>query len=230
MSESAVSAAVQRPATTWVRSAIDALPGRLLVLAQLGALWLVVRAFAIESPAFERVFRGVLVGYALQIVTPARFRLPLFAALSAAAAVIVFGVAQAGWLIGIGLALIGLAHLPLPFGVRVVSILVAGVALAMFRSGAWPAPWSPVIWPAFGAMFMFRLIVYLYDLRNKAAPFSFWRAVSYFFMLPTVCFPMFPVVDYKTMWRTWAQPQDELRVHQTGADWILRGLVQLIAY
>jgi len=79
-------------------------------------------------------------------------------------------------------------------------------------------------------MFMFRLIVYLYDLRNRAAPTGFWRAVCYFFMLPTVCFPLFPVVDYKTMWRTWVRGKDEVRVHQTGADWCLRGMVQLLLY
>lgn len=206
------------------------IPGQLLVLAQLVALVLVVRAFAIESPAFGRVFMLAVAGYGVQMLLPFGLRLPLFSALSALAAVIVFGVAQAAWLLAIGLGLIGLAHLPLPLVARLVAILTAGVALALFRSEVWTAPWSSIIWPIFGAMFMFRLIVYLYDLRNRAAPIGFWRVVCYFLMLPTVCFPLFPVVDYKTMWRNWVVGKEAVRVHQTGADWILRGLVQLLLY
>jgi D-alanyl-lipoteichoic acid acyltransferase DltB (MBOAT superfamily) len=205
-------------------------PGQLLVLAQLAALALVVRAFALESAAFGRVFTLAVAGYGLQIVTPARLRLPLFAVLSAIAAGLVLGWAQAAWLFAIGLGLIGLCHLPVPFGARIAAVVVAGAALALFRGGVWTPPWSSIIWPIFGAMFMFRLIVYLYDLRNRAAPTGFWRSVAYFFMLPTVCFPLFPVVDYKTLWRTWTTGEPSTRVHQTGADWILRGLVQLLLY
>jgi len=221
------------PASGWASGLgerIAMLPGHLLVLAQLVGLALVVRAFALESPAFGRVFMLVVAGYGIQLVLPLRLRLPFFAALSAIGAVIVFGAPQAAWLIAIGFGLIGLAHLPVPFAARIVLMLTAGAALALFRAEVWTSPWSSIIWPIFGAMFMFRLIVYLYDLRNHAAPTGFWRAACYFFMLPTVCFPLFPVVDYKTMWRTWVAPKDALRVHQTGADWILRGLAQLLLY
>lgn len=234
MSTSAVSHVGDRArapgASEGLRERVGRLPGQLLVLAQLVALALVVRAFAIESPVFGRVFMLAVAGYGLQMLLPGALRLPLFATVSAAGAVIVFGAVQAAWLIGLGLGLIGLAHLPLPFGARLAAILGAGTVLALFRSGAWTPPWSSIIWPIFGAMFMFRLIVYLYDLRNRAAPTGFWQAVCYFFMLPTVCFPLFPVVDYKTMWRTWVQGKDEVRVHQTGADWCLRGMVQLLLY
>ena len=219
----------RRAAATWHDRLLPAV-GQLLVLAQLIALALVVRAFALESPAFARMFGVVVLGYALQMLLPSPLRLPLFGLLSAAGAVVVFGPAQAAWLLGTGLALVGLAHLPVPFGARLAAILIAAGALAFFRAGLWTPPWSPIIWPIFGAMFMFRLIVYLYDLRNRAAPTGFWRAVAYFFMLPTVCFPLFPVVDYKTMWRTRAEGREALPVHQSGAEWILRGLVQLLLY
>ena len=52
-------------------------------------------------------------------------------------------------------------------------------------------------------MFMFRLLVYLYDVKYNAATFSPSRAAGYFFMIPNACFPLFPIVDYKTFQRCW---------------------------
>ncbi len=73
--------------------------------------------------------------------------------------------------------------------------------LAIFRLELIAVPWSSAVWPILGSMFMFRLIVYLYDLRHDKAPVSPWRTLAYFFLLPNVCFPLFPVVDFKTFRR-----------------------------
>jgi hypothetical protein len=51
-------------------------------------------------------------------------------------------------------------------------------------------------------MFMFRLIVYFYDLRHEKVPTTLAQSVSYFFMLPNACFPLFPVIDFKTYRRS----------------------------
>jgi hypothetical protein len=48
-------------------------------------------------------------------------------------------------------------------------------------------------------------------------------------MLPNVCFPLFPVVDYQTFHRNHYN-DDALRIYQLGAKWILRGVVQLLLY
>jgi hypothetical protein len=78
-------------------------------------------------------------------------------------------------------------------------------------------------------MFMFRLIAYLYDLKHRTAPFSPARAISYFFLLPNVCFPLFPVVDYKTFCSTYYN-EDWPRIYQTGLRWMARGVFQLLLY
>ncbi|MDN5753513.1 MAG: hypothetical protein L0H15_09560, partial [Nitrosospira sp.] len=84
-------------------------------------------------------------------------------------------------------------------------------------------------WPILGSMFMFRLIIYLYELRHDKTPASPVQTLSYFFMLPNVCFPLFPVVDYKTFRRNYYD-DDAYRIYQTGIDWIVRGVVHLILY
>ena len=85
------------------------------------------------------------------------------------------------------------------------------------------------MWAILGSMFIFRLLLYLYDLRYGTAPFSPARAVSYFFMLPNVCFPLFPVVDYKTYCSTHYN-DDACAIYQLGLKWMLRGVVQLLVY
>jgi hypothetical protein len=48
-------------------------------------------------------------------------------------------------------------------------------------------------------------------------------------MLPNVCFPLFPVVDYKTFCSTYYN-EDWPRVYQTGLKWMYRGVIQLLLY
>ncbi len=143
----------------------------LVVLAQLGLFTLVLRQFQIESGAFLRLALLAFAGFAVHAWLPLRYRLPFFLALSLAGIVLVLGVANGAWLVGIGLVLIGICHLPFAFAVRALRScsLVAAVLVAQ-RAQWMPAPWSEAIWPILGSMFMFRLIVYLYDLRHDTAP------------------------------------------------------------
>src|SRR5207244_6557583 len=197
---------------------------------QLGLLVLLIQQFNLISPLFEHqivllIFFGFLVHYLL----PFWFRLPFFLFLSLSTIVCVFGVVQAGWLVAIGLALIGLCHLPLPFKLRIALVALAGIALAELRSGWFHAPWSEAIWPILASMFMFRLIVYLYSLQHRKAPVSFWSSLSYFFLLPIVVFPLFPVVDYATFYRNYYDADRHL-IHQRGLKWIFWGVIHLLLY
>jgi len=196
---------------------------------QLALLMLIFRQFQIESSAFLRVALLAFGGFVIHAVLPMRFRLPFFLILSLAGIALVFGVRNGGWLVGLGAILVGVCHLPLPFHVRVTLLVLAAALLALLRVDWIHAPWSQAIWPILGSMFMFRLIVYMYDLRHDKTPFSLWRVLSYFFMLPNVCFPLFPVVDYKTFALNHFD-QDPRKIYQIGVDWMFRGVFQLILY
>jgi alginate O-acetyltransferase complex protein AlgI len=129
----------------------------------------------------------------------------------------------------IGLGLIGLCHLPVRYWLRLCLIAMAGAALAILRAKSRLFPDVTEMWVILGSMFMFRLMIYLYDLKHRTAPFSPSRAISYFFLLPNVCFPLFPVVDYKTFCSTYYN-EDWPRVYQTGLKWMFRGAIQLLLY
>jgi hypothetical protein len=85
------------------------------------------------------------------------------------------------------------------------------------------------IWPILGSMFMFRLVVYMYDLRHAKGPTDWRRTLSYFFLLPNVVFPLFPVVDWTTFRRTYYD-QEAHRIHQRGVQWMARGITHLLLY
>jgi D-alanyl-lipoteichoic acid acyltransferase DltB (MBOAT superfamily) len=201
----------------------------LIVLVQLGLLALVLQQFQIESAVFMRLALLAFAGFALHALLPLRFRLPIFLALSMVGIGLVLGVIDGLSLVAIGLALIGLCHLPVSFGVRTALLLGACVLLVVLRASWLPALWSDAIWPILGSMFMFRLILYFYYLRHEKAPVSVTGTLSYFFMLPNACFPLFPVVDYKAFRRNYYD-DDAFRIYQVGVDWMARGVLHLILY
>ena len=223
----------QRDATRQARSLSADTPAitRFVSLeVQLGLLVLLMQQFNLVSPLFNHqimllIFFGFLVHYFL----PLEYRQPFFVFLSLSAIVCVFGVVQASWLVAIGLTLIGLCHLPVGFKLRIPLVALAGFSLAELRVGWFHAPWSDAIWPILASMFMFRLIVYLYSLQHRKAPVTFWSSLSYFFLLPNVVFPLFPVVDYATFYRNYYDAERHL-IHQRGLKWIFWGVIHLLLY
>lgn len=205
--------------------------GRFLsVVVQLGLLVLVIRQYHLEDKAFYSnvlllTFFGFLIHYAL----PFHYRLPFFLLLSLVSILAVSGFQNGAWLIGLGLCLIGICHLPVSFSARVAILLATGAFLAILRADWIHAPWPNIIWPILGSMFMFRLIVYLYDLKHHKEPVRVSHILSYFFLLPNVIFPLFPVVDYSTFRRTYYD-SDPHQIYQTGVEWMFRGVTHLILY
>ena len=189
----------------------------------------VIYHFSLESKAFFSVALASLGGFAVHYFLPLRYRLGFFIVLSLGTIVVLLGAGTGSWLIGIGLLLIGLSRLPLPFGVRVALVLSSGAALMTMRGGWLAGPVPAPVWPILGSIFMFRLVVYMYDLKHDPALATPGRTLAYFFLLPNVCFPLFPVVDFKTFCRQYYDAERH-QIYLRGVEWIFRGVVQLILY
>jgi D-alanyl-lipoteichoic acid acyltransferase DltB (MBOAT superfamily) len=197
---------------------------------QLGLLVLVMRLFHLENQALYANFMVLtFCGFLVHYFLPSRYRLLFFLFLSLGAIVGILGLANGSWVIGIGLALIGICHLPISYNVRVALLLGAGALLVALRAGWIQASRLDVIWPILASMFMFRLVIYVYDLKHGKATPTPTSTLSYFFLLPNVVFPFFPVVDYSTFRRTYFNDEQH-QIFQTGVNWILRGVIQLILY
>jgi hypothetical protein len=163
-------------------------------------------------------------GFAIHHWLPDRLRLPFFATLSLASIPVAVGLGLGTAVIVAGLLLIALCHAPWPFKARILLLLWAGGILLVLR----PSPFGPLV-VLLASMFMFRIIIYLYDLKHRSAPFSLARALAYFFMLPNACFPLFPTVDYKTFCAS-HDNGDLFAIYQRGLRWMLRGSVHLFLY
>ncbi len=196
---------------------------------QLGLLAVIIRQFQIESGAFLTLTLLAVAGFAVHYFLPLAAKLPFFVLLSLSGLVLVLGLATGAVLVAMGLVLIGICHLPIRFSLRVGLLLIAGGGLVFLRTGAVPTPWSSALWPILGSMFMFRLIVYMYDLEHDEAPGSIWRTLGYFFVLPNVCFPLFPVIDFKTFRRTYFD-RPASGIYQVGINWMVRGITHVILY
>jgi D-alanyl-lipoteichoic acid acyltransferase DltB (MBOAT superfamily) len=202
----------------------------LSVVVQLGLLVLVIGQLQLENQAvYHNLMLLTFYGFLIHYLLPVHYRQPFFLLLSLVAIGGILGFVNGAWLIGIGLVLIGICHLPVPYGIRVAGLLVVGVLLAAARTGWIQASWLEVIWPVLASMFMFRLIVYVYDLKYGKAKPTLTSTLSYFFLLPNVVFPFFPVVDYSTFRRTYYDDEQH-QIYQRGVQWMMRGVIQLILY
>ena len=217
--------ALAEPAAS-IRGALASL---IHLVLQLGLVLLVVYQYQIESRTFFTVLALAVAGFPIHAMLPAKHRMPFFVALSFAGIGLVFGLADGAWLIVLGAALIGVCHLPLRLATRVALLLLLGSSFAVFRAGWAPVPWSSAVWPILGSMFMFRLAVYLYALQHSRTAVEPAKTLAYFFMLPNVCFPLFPVVDYDAFGRNYYDARD-LEIYDRGVRWIIRGVVHLLAY
>jgi len=201
---------------------------RLAIALQLGLLIVLIYQFDLVNASFQNLCILTFFGFLVHASLPRQMRLHCFLALSLAGIVLVLGV-ESLWLLALGLVLIGICHLPLPYWGRLALLAAAGAALAVLRAGDADLPWSSALWPILASMFMFRVIIYLYDLQSeKTHPGAIWT-LSYFFMLPNVCFPLFPVVDFKRFRHNYYN-EDAGQIYQRGIDWMFRGCYHLLLY
>ncbi len=207
----------------------DRLWQTVLAFATFGLLVLVARQFHLESQTFFQVLLLAWVGFPIAALAPKHWSLAIFAVLSLASVGLVFGIGAGAWLVAIGAALMAICHLPIAFRWRVALVVAVALGLAATRVGLVPIDVPGGVWPILGAMFMFRLALYLYSIRHRDAPIGIAHAVGYFFMLPNVCFPLFPVVDYKTFAKG-HRDGDLSAIHLIGLRWVARGMVQLLIY
>ncbi|MCC6316277.1 MAG: hypothetical protein IT361_01205 [Gemmatimonadaceae bacterium] len=201
-----------------------------VIAAQLSVLMLVIQALNIENPVFhDRVIPLAFGGAVVHHFLPKAWRAWCFVALSITGFALVFGVTQVAWFLVLAAAMLAWLHLPIAFGLRFAGWVAMVAVLGFARAGTIPVPWSGALWPVFGSIFMLRAIVYVYELRYQKGPVDWKMTLSWFFMLPSVSFPFFPIVDFGMFRRTYYD-KPAFAIYQTGVHWMVRGLTHLVLY
>jgi alginate O-acetyltransferase complex protein AlgI len=118
--------------------------------------------------------------------------------------------------------------LPITWSARAGLVALAAIGLGIARVSTGSAT-TDVVWPVLGSMLMFRMILYLYEIKHVDKPEPLVDSLGYFFLLPNYAFLLFPVVDYRTLKRTYFSV-DIHETQRTGLRMIFNGLIQLLAY
>ncbi|MGZ4034523.1 MAG: SGNH/GDSL hydrolase family protein [Bacteroidia bacterium] len=171
----------------------------------------------------------VIAAFILYSFIPLRFRPFSLIIICFALIYSAFGLLAGSFIIAVGLGMILICHLPLKFNLRLFIILGTAFILAVCRTEIFYIPWMTMSVMYMAPMFMFRLIIYMYELKHGLVPVSRLQSIAYFFLFPNIFFLFFPIVDYKTYIKTYYNIAEK-EVWQKGIRWMLRGLVHLMCY
>src|SRR5262249_34787732 len=184
---------------------------------------------AFQGHTFESLVTLALLAMPAHYLAPLRWKKPLFAVVSIVGLFLVAGPSASAVVLAVAAAFIGTCYLPIPWAARAAACAALAIAIAASRSTLTGLGIPEDAWTIAASMLMFRMIIFLYELRHAPAPESPIDAVSYFFLLPNYCFLHFPVVDYRTMRRGYFAAD----VHATqsrGLAMMFRGTLHLLAY
>jgi len=196
--------------------------------AQLAVLLGAFVYYDIEEPAFEILAILVSGGFAVHYWLPFAWKEPFYILLSLAGAFVMLQPATAVLLVAVGLALFGIVAADVPWRMRMAGVALVVAVLTYARATlALGVPHD--FWPIFGAIFMFRFIIYVYDAAYAKTRATLREFLTYFFVLPNYYFLLFPVIDFQTHRQSYFK-RDIHEVAQQGIAWIGRGTIQLMLY
>lgn len=228
----------------------------LFLLVQLAAIAWIVRIYDLESNLhFKEVVLVAIGGFLVHASLSAAWRPIFFLGLSIGGLFWFAGWQNALLVTIIGSLFIAMATLIRKEGVRhwvmllftlflaaVVVItndkdLLLKIALQVFEEGASRkaavyGSWLQSHFSVFtilGSMFMYRMLIFLYDsphMKETPGPARNW---SYFFMLPNMGIYLFPPVDYRNFLSRQFDSFD-LHIYKKGTQWMALGVFHLVVY
>ena len=194
------------------KHAAPRLQGFATLMAQLLGLLFVFHQYHLEKAAFVLMSAGIFAAFAIHYWLPFRFKESFWVAVSILGSFWLVESRVAALVVGFGLLFFLILRSPASYRLRVL-LLTAIFAILAYGCATRRLHLPMAFYPVFGAIFMFRLIGYVYDFAHAKAPPRLLPFLSYFFLLPNFYFLLFPVIDFPTMRRTYYQRD----IHEIGA-------------
>ena len=199
------------------------------IFAHFGVLLAAFKVYELEGRAFQLLMPLALVALPVHYALHYRWKKHFLLAVSLVALAIVFGSVTAAIVFGFAAALIAIAFAPFSWNKRAAAIAALTLLMALARTRAAATGIPENVWPVLASIFMFRMILFLYELKHAKKPESLLDALSYFFLLPNACFVLFPVVDYRTLQRGYFA-RGIHAIQRKGLQMMFRGTIQLLLY
>lgn len=199
------------------------------VLAHLTLLFGVFRVFRVEGPGFQSLVLIALGALPIHYLAPYRWKKPLFLATSGVGLFWIFGLEISSYVVAFAAILIGACRLPVSWIIRAGAVAGLAAVFAALRPGALGSIIPETVWPVLATLFMFRMVIYLYELKHAKTPEPLIDALNYFFLLPNFCFTHFPVVDYRTFQRSFFA-EDVHATQRAGLRMMFKGATHLLLY
>lgn len=182
-----------------------------------------------EASGLTQLLPYLAAGILINLLLPHRFRSAFFALAGMAGIVYALGPLSGGILIATIFLLIGICHLPAPYYLRVFLLLAVTTGAAALRLQVFYVPRLIVITPLLGTLLMFRLILYMHEIRFEKKSPTIAQRLSYFFNPVNIAFPLFPILDYKT-WLRQHVDEDLDVIFRQAIRRILLGTLHLLLY
>lgn len=199
-----------------------------LLAVQLGLFVIAFRFIDLGNAAIFKLTCLIVIGFCISYWLPFRLKEPFFILFSLAGAYVLLDPVSATLLIAAGLVMFGILRSALDYRWRVAA-MIGLAAIFVYVRATHGLKIPAAFWPAFGTVFMFRMIIYIYDLKHSSQPAQFNEYLSYFFLLPGYIFVLFPIVDFHTFRKSYFK-RDIHTVAQTGVWWMFRGTTHLLAF
>jgi alginate O-acetyltransferase complex protein AlgI len=209
-------------------NAATSLSGFSILTAQLVGLLFLFHTYHLETTHFVDMCAIVFGAFLIHYWLPFRFKEAFWVTVSIAGSFLLLDWTVAAGVLGTGIVIFLILQTPLPLRWRLVMVSLL-FAILLYGCVTRPAGIPLSFYAVFGGIFMFRVMIYGYDLAHSKEPISFLSYLSYFFILPNYYFTLFPVIDFQTMRSTYYR-RNIHAIAQQGIHWMVRGSVQLMLY
>lgn len=197
---------------------------------QLGLIIGFTYLFQIEADlGLPYLMMGVGGAFIVNALAPIRIRPIIFFA--AFIGMLTFFVGEWGMIkiVVLGISLLGICHLPIPILFRKIILSAIGVTFAAMMLGYIPTIFVGYHLRVLTILLMFRIILYLHELPHEKESVSIWQRLNYFFLLPNIIIPLFPIVDYQKFKKSYYNDDDVL-IYQKGINLITWSLLCILMY
>lgn len=201
-----------------------------LLLLQLLAIGLFSFHFNIEVQFnLPRLFVYICFAFIIHSLFPIQYRKWVFLSATILGILLIVSVLEAFVLISLSLILVGICNLNCSISFRKILVLAVASVLGYLRYTNAISWISSQVLIILTSMFMFRIMLLLFELKFRSERIPLLTQLTYFLMPPNLVFPLFPIVDLKLFEKNYYDIAP-VSIYRRGVCLITRGVLQLFVY